>query len=82
MGSLDWNDLKVFLALYRGRSVRQAADDLGISHSTASRHLTDLETALGTVMFTRSREGLLTTSMAEEIAARTQITNLPKSLNY
>lgn len=67
MAKLDWNDLKVFLALFRERSVRSAADKLGMSHSTASRHLTDLETSLGGVLFTRSRDGLLATSMAEQV---------------
>ena len=72
MAKLDWNDLKVFLALFRGRSVRSAADELGMSHSTVSRHLTDLETSLGAVLFTRSREGLLATSMAEKILERAE----------
>lgn len=72
MAELDWNDVKIFLALFRGRSVRQAADDLGQSHSTVSRHLTDLETSLGAVLFTRSREGLLATSMAEQIVERAE----------
>ncbi|MCP4384576.1 MAG: LysR family transcriptional regulator [Hyphomicrobiales bacterium] len=67
MAKLDWNDIKVFLALFRGRSVRSAAGELGMSHSTVSRHLTDLETSLGAVLFTRSRDGLLATSMAEQI---------------
>jgi DNA-binding transcriptional LysR family regulator len=72
MANLDWNDIKVFLALYRGRSVRSAAGDLGMSHSTVSRHLTDLETSLGAVLFTRSRDGLLATSMAEQIVTNAE----------
>lgn len=72
MAELDWNDLKVFLALFRERSVRQAADELGMSHSTVSRHLTGLETVLGAVLFTRSREGLLATNMAEQIVDRAE----------
>jgi DNA-binding transcriptional LysR family regulator len=43
-----------------------------MSHSAVSRHLTDLETSLGTVLFTRSREGLLATSMAEQIVERAE----------
>lgn len=72
MTNLDWNDIKVFLALYRGRSVRSAATDLGMSHSTVSRHLTDLETCLGSVLFTRSRDGLLATNMAEQVFLRAE----------
>ncbi len=72
MANLDWNDIKVFLALFRGRSVRSAAGELGMSHSTVSRHLTDLETSLGAVLFTRSRDGLLATSMAEHIFGKAE----------
>lgn len=67
MDHLNWNDVNVFLALYRGRSVRAAASDLGMSHSTVSRHLTELETCLNAVLFTRSREGLLATKMAQKV---------------
>lgn len=72
MAKLDWNDIKVFLALHRGRSVRAAAGELGMSHSTVSRHLTDLETSLNAVLFTRSRDGLLATAMAEQIFAKAE----------
>ena len=34
MDRLNWNDINVFLALYRGRSVRAAATQLNMSHST------------------------------------------------
>ncbi|WP_370228303.1 LysR family transcriptional regulator [Cognatishimia sp.] len=67
MDRLNWNDVNVFLALYRGRSVRAAATELGMSHSTVSRHLTELETCLNAVLFTRSREGLLATKMAQQV---------------
>jgi DNA-binding transcriptional LysR family regulator len=72
MAKLDWNDIKVFLALFRGRSVRSAAGELGMSHSTVSRHLTDLETSLGAVLFTRSRDGLLATATADQIFAKAE----------
>lgn len=72
MAQLDWNDIRVFLALFRERSIRGAAAELGMSHSTVSRHLTDLETSLGAVLFTRSRDGMLATSMAEQIFAKAE----------
>ncbi|NRB17617.1 MAG: LysR family transcriptional regulator [Rhodobacteraceae bacterium] len=72
MSELDWNDIRIFLALFRGRSVRKAAEDLEMSHSTVSRHLTDLETSLGAILFTRSRDGLLPTGMAEQILEKAQ----------
>ncbi|MCP5039070.1 MAG: LysR family transcriptional regulator [Rhodobacteraceae bacterium] len=72
MSEPDWNDIRIFLALFRGRSVRRAAENLDMSHSTVSRHLTDLETSLGAVLFTRSRDGLLATDMAERILAKAE----------
>ncbi|WP_162653752.1 LysR family transcriptional regulator [Lentilitoribacter sp. Alg239-R112] len=72
MAELDWNDIKVFLALFRGRSVRAAAGELLMSHSTVSRHLTDLETSLGAVLFTRSRDGLLATAVAEQVFTKAE----------
>lgn len=44
-----------------------------MSHSTVSRHLTDLETSLGAVLFTRSRDGMLATAMAEQIFAKAEL---------
>ena len=72
MSKLDWSDIQVFLALFRGGSVRYAAGTLGMSHSTVSRHLTEMETVLGTVLFTRSRDGLLATNVAEQLMKRAE----------
>ena len=72
MVDLDWNDIRVFLALFRARTVRAAATALGMSHSTVSRHLTALETTLGSALFTRSRDGLVATAMAERILERAE----------
>lgn len=43
-----------------------------MSHSTVSRHLTDLETSLDAVLFTRSRDGLLATDVAKKIVAKAE----------
>ncbi|MEM6295923.1 MAG: LysR family transcriptional regulator [Myxococcota bacterium] len=72
MTDLDWNDIRVFLVLFRQRTVRAAATELRMSHSTVSRHLTALEDALGGALFTRSRDGLVATALAEQILARAQ----------
>ena len=69
---LDWDDIRVFLALFRARTVRAAAGKLGMSHSTVSRHLSALEAALGGPLFTRSRDGLVATALAEQILARAE----------
>ena len=51
--SLKW--LEVFQLAARGGSVQQAADEAGLSISTASHHLRQLEKALGTSLFDHSR---------------------------
>ncbi|MEM6994134.1 MAG: LysR family transcriptional regulator [Myxococcota bacterium] len=74
MDELDWNDIRVFLALFRERTVRAAGIRMGMSHSTVSRRLTALEDALGGPLFTRSRDGLVATAMAEQILERAEAT--------
>ena len=54
---MDWDDLKILLALSRRRSARGAAQLLGISNSTITRRLDDLERSLGTRLFDRTPEG-------------------------
>lgn len=54
---IDWNDLKVFLALERGGTARAASLQLGNSHSTILRRLQALEGALGVQLFDRTPEG-------------------------
>ncbi|MCZ6589396.1 MAG: LysR family transcriptional regulator [Alphaproteobacteria bacterium] len=70
MNSFDWDDLRVFLAVYRRRSVRSAARSLAVSHSTASRRLENLETKLGAKLFHRSPEGFIPTTAGEMVLER------------
>jgi len=58
MSSMDWDDLKVFTAIAHNGSVRAAARQLGIHHSTVARRLDHFEKRLGAVMFNRTPEGL------------------------
>jgi DNA-binding MarR family transcriptional regulator len=52
---LDWDELRVFLALARARSARGAAALLKVSHSTVTRRVEALEARLGVRLFDRSR---------------------------
>lgn len=65
--ALAWDDVRLFLALTRARTVAAAARSLGIDASTVSRRLTTLEDALGTTLFVRGRDGLGPTQAAEEL---------------
>ena len=66
---MNWDDLKVFLSVADAGSVRGAAKNLGISHSTVSRRLDALETDLGVRLFDRLSKGYVPTAPGEEIAA-------------
>jgi DNA-binding transcriptional LysR family regulator len=64
-----WDDVRIFLAAYRQRSLGTAAARLGVDTSTISRRLTAFEESLGVRLFERSREGLLPTRAAELVLA-------------
>ena len=64
---LDWDHLRVFLAVMRAPSLRQAAEDLGVSHPTIRRKLEALETTLGLHLFDRRSDGLHATPAAAEL---------------
>ncbi|WP_432722611.1 LysR family transcriptional regulator [Jeongeupia wiesaeckerbachi] len=59
--NLDWNDLKFFLAVARGGGLTPAAQALGTSASTVSRHVDALEARLGVRLFMRQQRGYLLT---------------------
>lgn len=52
---MNWDDLRVFLAVLRHGSASQAARQLGLNHTTVARRIRLLEEALGTLLFERSR---------------------------
>lgn len=53
-------------------SLSGAARQLGITQPTVGRHIAALETALGVVLFTRSPNGLLPTSLARTLRAHAE----------
>jgi DNA-binding transcriptional LysR family regulator len=64
---LRWDDVPLFLALYRERSLARAAESLGLDTSTLSRRLAALEHSLRMKLFARSREGLEPTEHSERM---------------
>ncbi|MGB3123343.1 MAG: LysR family transcriptional regulator [Pseudomonas sp.] len=64
---MEWNDLRVFLAIVRGGSLGAAAKLLGVSHPTVGRRLQVLEQASGQVFFRRTASGLVLTDSGEHI---------------
>ena len=64
---MNWDDLKVLLALNRERSSRKAANRLGISNTTIIRRLELLEEAVGARLFDRTPDGFQATSVGEQL---------------
>lgn len=57
----DWNDLRSFLAVVRAGRLTVAAQQLGVDHSTLSRRITALESALQVRLFDRLLTGYVLT---------------------
>ncbi len=60
-----WEEVRLFLALYRKRTLAGAGAEVGLDASTLSRRLAALEESLATRLFDRTREGLAPTAGAE-----------------
>lgn len=54
---MNWDDVRIFLAVARSGQILGAARSLGLNHATAARRLTALEEALGSKLFTRKTNG-------------------------
>ena len=67
--SLDWDDVRIFVAICRHGSFRKAADILGVGHTTLSRRIDTLETRLNTKLLNRLPTGLTLTTAGEEMFA-------------
>lgn len=57
LGKLNWDDLRFFLEVVRTRTASGAAKRLNVDHTTVARRIRELESALHTVLFDKSRAG-------------------------
>src|SRR6202453_1966096 len=64
---IDWDDVRYFLAVARGGSVRAAAERLGVNHSTVLRRIAQLEERLGAHMFEKLPSGYRLTDTGEQV---------------
>src|ERR1700726_2187586 len=64
---IDWDDVRYFLAVARGGSVRAAGERLGVNHSTVLRRIAQLEERLGAHMFEKPPSGYRLTAAGEEV---------------
>ena len=64
---IDWDDVRYFLAVARGGSVRAGAERLGVNHTTILRRIAQLEERLGARMFEKLPSGYRLTNAGEEV---------------
>jgi DNA-binding transcriptional LysR family regulator len=76
---MDWNSLKVFLAIARRGSLSGAANDLSVNHSTIFRRLNTFEDEIGAKLFERINNRYELTSMGHELLGLAQ--NIESSMD-
>lgn len=69
MHTLDWDNIRYFLAVVHAGSVSRASEQLGVNQTTVSRRISAMETHLGKKLFERSGSGFLITPVAERLIA-------------
>ncbi|MBL8678555.1 MAG: LysR family transcriptional regulator [Myxococcales bacterium] len=69
---IQWDDVRVFLAMARAKSLLGASKALGVDKSTASRRLAALERSLGARLFLRTREGLRLSPLGERLRSNAE----------
>ena len=66
---MNWDDVRIFLAVARAGQILAASKRLSLNHATLSRRLTALEEALGTRLFVRRTNGCELTAEGEGFLA-------------
>ncbi len=64
---MDWDDMRIFLALCRDGSLAAAGKSLGVNHTTVARRIRALEKNIGTRLFDKSNDGFAMTQSAENM---------------
>jgi DNA-binding transcriptional LysR family regulator len=69
---MNWDDLRIFLAVARSGQIGRAAPLLGLDATTVGRRLRRLERALGETLFEQQREGQRLTQAGAALRARAE----------
>ena len=69
---MDWDDLRLFLAVARSGQILAAARRLDLNHATVARRLSGLEQALKVKLVDRRTTGCLLTEAGERLLARAE----------
>src|SRR6202012_3716551 len=67
-----WELYRSFLAVMREGRLSGAVLTLGMTQPSLGRHMRELESTLGVVLFARSPQGLTPTDLAHELVAHAQ----------
>ncbi|AKP34835.1 LysR family transcriptional regulator [Yersinia aleksiciae] len=70
---MNWDDARVFLAVVRKGSLRQAAHDLQVDQATVGRRITTLEQVLGAKLFIRTPKAFTLSPLGEEVLAEVRV---------
>ncbi|MEM6295991.1 MAG: LysR family transcriptional regulator [Myxococcota bacterium] len=66
---MNWDDLRVLLAIVRAPTLTEAAKSLGVTQTTVTRRLAALEEQLGLRLVSRTSHGVVVTEQGREVAA-------------
>ncbi|GAB4267997.1 MAG: LysR family transcriptional regulator [Pararhodobacter sp.] len=69
---MDWDDMRVFLAVARGESLSRAGRMLKLDAATVGRRIARLEQRLGVRLFTRSPQGYMLTDEGARFVAHAE----------
>ena len=69
---MNWDDIRIFLAIYQSGTLRGAGRVLGVDQTTVGRRLTALEARLEAKLFLRSNAGYVLTSAGEDALVAAQ----------
>jgi DNA-binding transcriptional LysR family regulator len=69
---MDWDNLRIFLAIARAGQILSAAKVLHLNHATVARRLDALEENLGLKLFERRTTGTVLTAAGEKLLTRVE----------
>jgi DNA-binding transcriptional LysR family regulator len=69
---MDWDNLRIFIAVARSGQILAAAKALNLNHATVARKLDRLEEELGTILFERRTNGSSLTTAGEALLTRAE----------
>ncbi len=69
---MNWDDIRIFLAIARTGQILAAARRLSVNHATVARRLTALEESLGKRLFDRSTSGCVLTEHGSRFFERAE----------